>query len=276
VTGTSSGGMAPDIERAARLMADARHVVALIGAGLSVESGIPPFRGPGGLWTRFGEPDMRGYQRMLADPRAWWQKQLSDPEPYRVELNEALEQARPNPGHYALAEMERLGVLRHIVTQNVDNLHWMAGSRSISEIHGNRTKLRCVACGLRYERARFPIDARRLPPECPECGGLIKGDGVMFGEPIPPDVLDTCQEQALLCDCMLLVGTSGVVYPAAALPGIARSRGAALVEVNPYDTELSPLCDVRLRGPSGDILPKVAEVVARLLPERSRSRQTPP
>ncbi|MBI4307268.1 MAG: NAD-dependent deacylase [Chloroflexi bacterium] len=264
-----------ELEQAARLIADAQYVVALIGAGLSVESGIPPFRGPGGLWTRYGEPDMRGYQRFVASPKAWWEKQLFDPEPYRAELNQALERARPNPGHYALAEMERMGVLKHIITQNVDNLHRLAGSKAIAEIHGNRTRLRCIGCGARFERSAFPINPRRLPPECPECGGVVKGDGVMFGEPIPPDVLRVCEEQTLLCDCMLLVGTSGVVYPAAGFPSIARSKGAALVEVNPYDTPLSPLCDVRLRGPSGDILPQVVEQVARLRQGPAEARKIP-
>ena len=139
------------LEQAARLIVGSRHVVALAGAGLSVESGIPPFRGPGGLWTKYGEPDMRGYERFLEDPKEWWEQRMSPSGGYQ-ELVEALSQAKPNAGHVALREMEELGFLKHIITQNIDNLHQEAGSRAITEIHGNRTKLRCLGCGSRWPR----------------------------------------------------------------------------------------------------------------------------
>ena len=248
------------IEQASRIISRSHHVVAMVGAGLSVESGIPPFRGPGGLWTRIGEPDMSGYQRFLDDPETHWRNLLNpEVEGPQAEFRQAIEKARPNPGHYALADMEEMGVLKYIITQNVDNLHREAGSQNVSEIHGNRHKLRCIECNLRWMREEFHI--RELPPKCPECGGLIKGDGVAFGEPIPKDVLATCYREAELCDCMLIIGTSAVVYPAAAFPQQVKMNGASLIEVNTDDTSLTYLCDVALQGPSGEILPALVQGV---------------
>lgn len=260
---TTSEEQAQAIDRAALLIAQARYVVALSGAGISVESGIPPFRGPGGVWTKYGEPDMRGYDRFLADPKAWWQARLRG-EGARPEMR-SFEAARPNPGHYALAELERMGVLRHIITQNVDNLHYEAGNTKVAEIHGNRAKLRCIACHARFNRDEFTIDEAELPPPCPSCNGVVKGDGVMFGEPIPPDVLQVCRREALTCDCMVVAGTSALVYPAAEMPIIAKVRGASLIEVNLYETDLSRECDVVLRGPSGELLPQLVARVKELV-----------
>ena len=252
-----------DIDKAARLIVESTYVVTLIGAGLSVESGIPPFRGPGGLWTRVGEPDMRGFQRFLQDPKEWWEQQSRQQQDKdRSQFREAIDKAEPNPGHLALAELEGMGVLKYIITQNIDNLHQMAGSRNVAEIHGNRTKVRCLECNLRLPREEFSVE--ELPPHCPECGGIVKSDTVMFGEPIPSDVLEICFEQTNLCDCMLAIGTSATVYPAASFPTAAKARGAYLIEVNLYETPLSDECDVVLRGPSGEILPKVLERVRRL------------
>ncbi|HWO93754.1 MAG TPA: Sir2 family NAD-dependent protein deacetylase, partial [Dehalococcoidia bacterium] len=178
-----------DLVRAAGIIRRARYSIALVGAGMSRESGIPTFRGDDGLWTRYGEPDMMGYQRFVEDPKGWWERRNA-PDPRMQELAVALESARPNPGHYAMAEMERLGYLKHIITQNVDNLHHEAGSLSVTEIHGNRHKLRCLSCGQRFWLTEFTFT--ELPPRCPHCGGLIKSDTVMFGEPIPSDALQTC------------------------------------------------------------------------------------
>lgn len=250
-----------EVEKAARLIVKASYVIALVGAGMSVESGIPPFRGPGGLWTKYGEPDMRGYDRFLADPKGWWEARLKR-EGYGRELVDKISQAKPNPGHHALAELEEMGVLKHIITQNVDNLHQAAGSKKVAEIHGNLYKLRCISCNSRFERDDFPLE--ELPPLCPQCGGLVKSDGVMFGEPIPPDVLERCQEETAKCDCMLLIGTSAVVYPAAAFPTMAMSQGACLIEINPLETPLSSRCDAVIRGPSGEALPTLVKRIKEL------------
>ena len=250
-----------DLERAAECLVRARYVIALTGAGLSVESGIPPFRGPGGLWTKHGEPPLDGYQRFLADPRRAWEERLNPSGPMR-ELWEALHAARPNPGHQALVDLETSGILRCTITQNVDNLHRAAGSTRLLEIHGNATLIRCIACVARFEREA--IDFAALPPRCPHCDGILKSDTVSFGEPIPPDVLERCFEEAEQADCMLVAGTSATVYPAAQFPISIHQRGGDLIEVNPYESDITPFCRVALRGTGGDLLPRLAERVHAL------------
>ncbi len=243
------------IERAAALIREARYTIALVGAGMSKESGIPTFRGEDGLWTRLGEPGMMGYQAFIDDPKGWWERR-QQPGPGMAELAEALAIARPNPGHVAMAELERHGYLKHTITQNIDNLHYEAGSRAVTEIHGNRHKLRCLHCNERYWAEGF--DMTTLPPRCPQCDGLVKGDTVMFGEPIPADALARCAAEAAAADCVIVAGTSAVVYPAAEFPIRVVRRGGILIEVNPDDTPLSELAAVVLRGPSGEVLPRLA------------------
>lgn len=255
-----------NIDRAAELIARARYVVAMTGAGMSVESGIPPFRGPGGLWTRYGEPPMDGYQRFLADPRRSWEESLNQDGPMR-ELFETLERARPNPGHLALAELERMGVLRCLITQNVDDLHRAAGSQAIAEIHGNCALTRCIDCGRRDRKETVSLAV--LPPRCAGCGGLLKSDAVFFGEPIPSDVLERCFEETELCDCMVVVGTSATVYPAAQFPLSVLERGGRLVEFNPHPTEITGVCAVSVRAPAGEALPLLIERVKELRGGRS-------
>lgn len=246
---------------AARLLLSARYVMALTGAGISVESGIPPFRGPGGLWTKYGEPPMDGYQRFLKDPKKAWQERLSPQGPSK-EIWETLGVAEPNPGHYALVELEQMGILRCLITQNVDNLHRRAGSHNLLEIHGNYTLIRCIQCNTRFPATEVPV--HELPPRCPQCGGILKSDTVSFGEPIPPDVLDRCFSETQLCDCMIVAGTSATVYPAASFPLAVRDRGGTLIEVNLYESEITPLCTVSLRGPSGQLLAALTRTVKAL------------
>ena len=250
------------IEDAAELIGESEYVVALVGAGLSAESGIPTFRGAGGLWTRVGEPSMNGYQQFLFDPVAWWEHQLNpDADPARTEFGDAIDRAEPNPGHYALVKMELESILKMTITQNVDNLHARAGSTKLVEIHGNRTMTRCIGCELRWPREFFDYSA--LPPTCVECGSLIKGDTVMFGEPIPPSVIEACFRETQMCDCMILCGTSATVFPAASFPRIVKENGGVLIEVNSNPTPLSETADVVLRGPTGKLLPRLVE---RLIP----------
>jgi len=255
--------LAASIRDAAELILSSEYVVALPGAGVSVESGIRPFRGPGGLWPERGEPPMDGYRRFQEDPKGYWERRL-DPERRRG-FGESLLNAEPNPGHLALAEMEEMGILKSLITQNIDNLHLAAGSQKVLEIHGNRKKLRCITCGTQYPLGSF--DLSRLPPLCPECGGVVKSDTVMFGEPIPVRVLDRCIEEAGRADCMLVAGTTAMVYPAAALPVHVKRNGGGLIDVNPNPSELSGYCDVEIRAPSGEALPML---VSRLR-ERLRS-----
>jgi len=258
-----NAGLDPDaIARAADLLARARYAVVLAGAGMSKESGIPTFRGEGGLWTRFGEPPMNQYESFATDPRRWWQRRLEEAQQPN-EFGSALEAARPNPGHVALAELEALGVVRHLITQNVDDLHRQAGQRSITEIHGNRHWMRCTSCGARWPRETIAIDAERLPPLCVEanCRGVVKSDTVMFGEPIPFDALRTCELETARTDLFLTIGTSAVVYPAAQYPIDAWRRGVPLIEVNPEETPLSPIATAVIRAASGAALPRLVEEV---------------
>ncbi len=248
--------LANDLKRAATSIAAARHLAAMTGAGLSVESGIPPFRGPGGLWTKYGEPPLNGFEEFLRDPKAAWDAQLNPQGPMR-QLWRTLLEAAPNPGHHAFVELERMGMLQCLITQNVDDLHRAAGSTKLAEIHGNYTLVRCLECGAR--RPRDEVDLEDLPPACDTCGGLIKSDTVSFGEPIPADVLDRCTRVARECDCMIVAGTSATVYPAAAFPVQVRERGGILIEINPYESELTPMCEISLRGPAGEILPRLVD-----------------
>ena len=253
------------LAQATQAILASKHLVVLVGAGLSVESGIPPYRRPGGLGTKYGEPAMLSYREFVRDPKLWWETRLRDevdPSNPVYEMKRAVDQANPNPGHFSLVELERLGLLKCTITQNVDNLHRRAGSESLLEVHGNRTWLRCTYCGHRWPRQGIPLPD--LPPRCPDCLGVVKMDTVMFGEPIPPDVLKACWEQAKKCDCMLLIGTSGTVNPAARLPILACERGATLVEINPQETDLTPWCQITLTGPSGELLPLIVDRVRRV------------
>lgn len=246
------------VRQAASLLRRSRHAVALVGAGLSAESGIPTFRGTGGIWTQFGEPTIDGWDLFQADPAAWWQEALA-PHSVESEFARAIDAAAPNRGHIAMTELEQMGRLAHIITQNIDNLHQKAGSRCVTEIHGNRYKVRCMNCGGRDLLERIALD--RLPPTCLDCGGTLKNDTVMFGEPIPEDVLRECYRQALMSDLFLVVGTSAVVYPAAEFPLIARRHGAPLIEVNPEETALSDIADVVIRAPAGEALPELVDLL---------------
>jgi NAD-dependent deacetylase len=158
-----------------------------------------------------------------------------------------------------MAALEAAGRLQHVITQNIDGLHRAAGQRSLTEIHGNRAMARCMACGRRVPLGDVPLG--RLPPACATCGGVLKNDTVMFGEPIPSDALDACYLHASRAEAFLVVGTSAVVYPAADFPVLAKRRGATLVEVNPEETALSALADVVVRAPAGDALPALVALL---------------
>ena len=253
--------MENEIQRAARVILRSNYVTALSGAGISVESGIRPFRGPGGLWTERGEPPMDGYQRFMKDPKAHW-KEIMQRRGASGEFSRTIGEAQPNAAHVALAEMERIGILKYLITQNIDNLHIKAGSKKVAEIHGNTQKLRCIDCNERYSRDEISLDV--LPPRCPKCRGIIKTDTVMFGEPIPSDVLRICQREAMKSDCMITVGTSAFVYPAAGFPIEIKRAGGVLIEVNLYESDLTPLCDISLRGKATEVMSQLVECLKTL------------
>src|SRR5271154_1694139 len=235
-----------EIREAAKTILAARYPIALTGAGMSVESGIPPFRGPGGLWTKYGEPPMNGFQRFMADPKKAWEERLSK---RNDELYKPLAVAKPNPGHLALVELEQVGVLRFVITQNVDDLHRQAGQKALAEIHGNWTLIRCLNCRTRFHGGAISLE--KLPPACPRCGGLLKSDTVSFGEPIPVDLV-------------IVAGTSASVYPAAGFALEVKERGGILVEVNLYESDITQICDFSLRGGSAEVLPRLVKTIAEI------------
>jgi NAD-dependent deacetylase len=259
------------ITKAAWDLTNSLYAVALTGAGISTESGISDFRGPKGVWTLNPEAERRAYQsyeRFLEDPEGWWEEMLNRP---RASLLGGLGEAKPNPGHYALAELENLGILKWVITQNIDSLHEKAGTKKLLEYHGSFAKLRCVSCNLRLRRYEIDLaklaQENQLPPRCPKCGGIIKSDTVSFGEPIPNDVAQQSLEEAWKCDVLLICGTSAVVYPFANLPRVARQKGmVTVIEVNSDPTPLTEegVSDYIIQGKTGEILPKIVEEVKRI------------
>lgn len=262
--------MADLIDRAARDIARSSYAVALTGAGISTESGIADFRGPSGVWTKNPAAEAqayRSYPEFTRDPKIWWEKQLSgkahDP------LG-SLEHAQPNAGHHALVQLEKLGLLKATITQNIDALHEKAGCTHLLEFHGSRSKLRCLACNARFRPDVFDFHKLqkedRLPPRCLECNEPLKSDVVYFGEPIPVDVAEESYAEALRCDLMLIAGTSAAVYPFANLPRVARQRGAVkIIEVNAEPTPLTQegISDYLIQGKTGDILPAIVDLVRK-------------
>jgi len=227
-----------------------RRLAALTGAGISAESGVPTFRGADGLWQQMSMTELFTPRALEQQPLLAWQ--LYD------ELRTRIAATEPNAGHYALAELGRQRALT-VITQNIDGLHQRAGSEGVLELHGTLWQFRCEACGYREENIQTPLPA--LPPTCPECRGILRPDIVFFTEALPHAALTAAVLAAEGCDLMLVVGTSGVVYPAAGLPGAARTRGALLVEVNPEETALTGMMDYSIRATAADALPWVAEAL---------------
>ena len=274
-----------EITRAAHLIANSDYVVAMTGAGMSVESGIPPFRGTGGLWTKYGTPSMDGYRQFKSDPEGYWQRQINAQiDDHILELRNSLRDAKPHAGHFALAALVNEGYIKSVITQNIDGLDIKAGiGDALIEIHGNRSRLRCIGCSKRTDLNDFvPLF---IPEPCDECGQPVKFDAVMFGEPIVPEVMAAAREQIDLADCVLAIGTSATVRPASGLLWVAkhRSKGnhsggyatrqdAKLIEINPNPTKLSGLCDVVVRATAGEGVPALLESIENLSPASSNAR----
>jgi len=267
------------IKRAARDLAKSRYAIALTGAGISTESGIPDFRGPKGIWTMNKEAEAKAYERyelFLNNPRAYWEEILELRGTYGM-FHGQNRQAQPNPGHYALAELEALGILKCVITQNIDGLHKKAGSKRVLEYHGSVNAVRCISCGSRYAWEEVSLD--ELPPRC-KCGAVLKDDVVHFKEPIPSDVMEESEKEALRCDLMLICGTSAVVYPFANLPRMARFHSrrfmagldvvgyrtnVKIIEVNADPTPLTHegISDYLIQGKTGEILPRIVEAAKK-------------
>jgi NAD-dependent deacetylase len=231
----------------AEIISARKRAVAITGAGISVESGIPDFRSPGGLWSRY---DIFEYATIMAfekNPAKVWVM--------LKEMDDLLVKARPNPAHYALAELERRGHLLGIVTQNVDNLHQEAGSKNVVEYHGNAHRFVCLQCKGVWPREALDLDN---PPLYCYCGGLIKPDVIFYGEAIPDEAMFKASAWVMACDLLLIIGTSMETAPANALPQGAKNQGAIIVENNLTHTRMTPyLTDYFLPGPAGEVWPRV-------------------
>ncbi|HEY0016436.1 MAG TPA: NAD-dependent deacylase [Longimicrobium sp.] len=260
--------MTPEgLQRAARMLAGAHRVVVSSGAGMSKESGIPTFRDAmEGLWSSFDPQELATVAGFRAAPRRVWS--------WYAWRRERVGDARPNPGHLALVDLQAHVPRLTVVTQNVDGLHTEAGSADVVELHGNIRRVKCLDRGHPYD-GPLPPYARgdeQDPPPCPLCGSPLRPDVVWFGEMLPRDAVERAWSLAERCDVLLIIGTSGTVWPAAELPLVARRHGARIIEVNPEPSELTHAADVFLQGPSGEVLPALVDAVAQA---RSRADRPP-
>lgn len=242
------------IDRVACQLVLKRHGVALTGAGISVDSGIPDFRSPGGLWEQFDPMEYATIDAFRADPVKVWTM--------LIELEQIVVNAKPNPGHQALARLQQAGVLDGIITQNVDNLHQEAGSQGVVEFHGNGTRLVCLDCGVTEDAARRKDLG--TPPRC-RCGQVLKPDVVLFGEMIPQQAMTQSMELIERCAVMLVVGTSATVVPASLMPMAAKQQGAFLAEFDLSPTAIATVCDVSIYARASESLPLLADRVDQLL-----------
>jgi NAD-dependent deacetylase len=235
-------------QQARAWLEEAQRVCVLTGAGISAESGVPTFRGAGGLWREYRAEDLATPAAFRRDPKLVWE--------WYDWRRGVVGAARPNAGHEALAAFEqRRGDGFTLVTQNVDGLHERAGSRRVLRLHGSLWAVRCTGCGTETMDERVPLP--ELPPRCAACGAMLRPGVVWFGEPLPADELVAAVDAAASCDVMLVAGTSAVVYPAASLAPLARRAGARVIEVNVEETPASDGADVSLRGAAGAVLPAI-------------------
>jgi NAD-dependent deacetylase len=242
------------LQTAARALARSARLAVFTGAGVSKESGIPTFREPEtGLWAQYDPMQLatpEAYRENPAFVWSWYEHRFG-----------VTADAEPNPGHLAIAELEQLLPKVDVITQNIDGLHQRAGSSHVIELHGSMHSFRCIEGRHRGYRWEDFSDQTEKPPRCPECGDYLRPEVVWFGEGLPPDAFGAAQHLSAGCDVMLIVGTSGVVYPAAAMPLIAKEAGATVIDVNPEWDALARTSDVFLQGPGGEVLPKLVLAV---------------
>lgn len=253
--------MDASLEKAAELVEKARKIVAFTGAGVSTESGIPDFRSPGGIWEKYQPVYYDDFLASEASRREYWQRSRAT---YPL-----IRDARPNPTHLALCELERMDKLAAIITQNIDHLHHKAGNsqEKIIEIHGTVAHALCLDCHKTYDRDVLQIELEKaaeiVAPRCQSCGGLLKDATISFGQPMPVQAMSLAGQLAATCDLMILLGSSLVVYPAAYLPQQACQAGAALIIINLATTSFDDLAAVTIRAKTGEALPQIVAQVRR-------------
>lgn len=240
---------------AAKAILNAKRVTAFTGAGISVESGIPPFRGKGGLWNKY-DPKTFDISYFYSNVTESW-------EVIREIFYSLFGSVQPNAAHYSLAELEANKMLASVITQNVDNLHMDAGSQTVHEFHGSLKKLVCLECSRKYHLHEISLD--RLPPQCPECGGILKPDVIFFGEAIPEPARSNSFKEAEISDCFLLIGTTGTVMPANMIPARAKNNGAVIIEVNPVRSEYTrSITDIFLKDQATTAMENLMEEIDNL------------
>ena len=240
------------ITKAVEILRESSLVVALTGAGVSAESGIPTFRGEGGLWRNFSPQELATPHAFSKNPKLVWE--------WYNWRRSIIKRAKPNPAHTTIAELEKMFGSFTLITQNIDGLHRKAGSKNIIEFHGNIWKERCTSCSFTRENERI-YDESELPPRCEKCEGIMRPSVVWFGEPIPEEVIRKSEKAVLECDTFISIGTSSVVYPAAGFIEYAVSHNKRTIEINLERTPMSDIVDVSIQGKAGEILPKILEVL---------------
>ncbi len=237
------------IRLAAQWIRESKHTAAFTGAGISVESGVPPFRGPEGLWSRY-DPMVLDISYFHAHPLEAWKV-------IREIFYDYFRDARPNRAHEVLARMEEKGLLSAVITQNIDNLHQDAGSRVVYEYHGNARELVCTRCGRLYDPSAMDLSV--LPPCCPTDQAVLKPNFIFFGEPIPEQAASMAAYEARTADLFLVIGSTGEVMPACLVPQLAKQRGANIIEINPEESLFTPhITDLHLKGKAGEVLDRLA------------------
>jgi len=238
--------MEDQYKRAAEIIINSKNCISLTGAGISTESGIPDFRSAGGLWEKYDPMKYAHINSFRRDPEEVWGMFF--------DLTDLTRNAKPNPAHISLAKLEEMGILKGVVTQNIDNLHQEAGCKNVIEFHGNANYLECLDCKSRYDSKEFKVD--RIIPRCLNCGAILKPSVVFFGEMIPQDALWRSEHLAISADSVLVIGTSAVVYPASGIPYTAKANGATIIEMNLERTSLtSSITDIFIEGFVGSTLP---------------------
>jgi NAD-dependent deacetylase len=241
------------VEKAANILVHSKMTIALTGAGISVESGIPDFRSAGGLWEKFDPAEYATIEAFRSNPEKVWEMLR--------EMEDVVLRAKPNKAHIGLGELEKLDCLHHIITQNVDNLHQEGGAQNVIEYHGNSATLSCITCGRQYQAAE---KRGEHVPKC-ACGSILKPDVIFFGEAIPPEAMNRSFQFATSAQALLVIGTSAVVSPANTIPEVAKQNGAKIIEINKEETHLtSTLTDIFLQGSAGEIVSRLVEEVKRL------------
>lgn len=240
------------IEQAAKIIKNSRHTTVFTGSGISVESGIPPFRGKDGIWNKY-DPTLADISFFRSQPGKSW-------EMLKEIFFDHFGRAQPNAAHKCIAELEKKGIVKAVITQNVDNLHQLAGSKTVYEFHGTSRTMSCLLCGTSYESKKVSLET--IPPRCLSCSGILKPDFIFFGEGIPREVNMLSFHEAQLADVFLVVGTTGEVMPACQVPVLAGQNGAKIIEINIDPSNFTyGLTDIFLQGKAAETMSALYEKI---------------